>query len=133
MSVNRIKNIENDELVQPKAKSNVGRTISELLNGNILVKDFFLRNIPFMLFLFFMSIFYVAYGYQAEKVVRNIFKAEAQLKELKSEYLTNKSELMVRSNQSQVANSLITKGLYESRTPPKKIEVSKSEYKKQTY
>ncbi|MGY6562222.1 MAG: FtsL-like putative cell division protein [Luteibaculaceae bacterium] len=118
---------------QQGKKGRVSQAFSDLLNGNILVKDFFLNNLPFVLFLFSLGIGYVAYGYHAEKTVRDLYKAEAHLKELKSEYLTNKSELMVRSNQSEVAASLINSGLYESRTPPKKIVVSKKEYKKQSY
>jgi hypothetical protein len=131
MAFNRV--INKKEKTESGKKSRIGKTFSDLLNGNILVKDFFVKNLPFVLFLFGLGIAYVSYGYHAEKTVKDLFKAEAELKELKSEYLTSKSELMVKSNQSQVAFSLFEAGLTESRTPPRKIVVSKKEYKAQTY
>ena len=46
-----------------------------------------------------------------------------QLKELKSEFITVRSELMFVSKQSEVAKAVSMKGLYESVVPPKKIIV----------
>jgi len=50
-----------------------------------------------------------------------------ELNELKSEYITTKSELMYNSKQSQVAATVESMGMYESIEPPKKIVLLKKE------
>ena len=45
-----------------------------------------------------------------------------ELNELRSEYITVKSSLMKKSNQSEVAKELETEGIKELRTPPNIIE-----------
>ena len=52
----------------------------------------------------------------------NIFSPN-QLKELRSEYISTKSDLMFASKQSQVAKATEALGLKESIVPPFKIEV----------
>jgi hypothetical protein len=66
---------------------------------------------------------YIANGYYAEKSVREISRINTELKELKSEYIISKSELMFMSNQSEVAHAVAPFGLKESTVPPKKIVV----------
>ena len=63
----------------------------------------------------------MANGYYAEQTVRKINKVTNELKELKSEYITSKSELMFISKQSEVAKLSVKLGIKESVTPPKKI------------
>ena len=68
---------------------------------------------------------YIANGYFAESAIRSIDRTGNQLKELRSEYITTKSDLMYESKQSQVAKALAEKelGLKESVLPPEKIVV----------
>ena len=70
-----------------------------------------------------MGLGYIANGYYAEKSVREISRINTEIKELKSEFITAKSELMFMSNQSEVARAVIPFGLKESTVPPKKIVV----------
>jgi len=98
-----------------------------ILTGNFLSRDKVVESLPFLFFLSFLGICYIANGYQAEKVIRQLFNTNNSLKELRSEYITTKSDLMVISKQSQVANSVATIGLKELTSPPKKIIISESE------
>lgn len=95
-----------------------------LMDGSFLSRDASLKNVPFALFLAVVAGFYIANAYNAERTVRQTDRISKELKEYQSEYITLKSELMFRSNQSQVAAQVSTLGLKESKEPPFKIFAS---------
>lgn len=108
----------------PKNRGNkVARSFLNIFSGNFLSKDNVIHQLPFILFLTLIGLGYIANGYYAEKSVREISRTTSELKELKSEYITTKSELMFMSNQSEVARASAPFGLKESTVPPKKIVV----------
>ena len=76
------------------------------------------KNIPFFLFLTVLAVFYIYNGHNADKTARDINKANNDLKELKYEYKTLKSEVMFRSKQSELARAVEPVGLKEIVTPP---------------
>ena len=98
-----------------------------LVTGSFLSKEKVIESLPFLFFLTFLGICYIANGYQAEKVIRQLYKTSNVLKELRSEYITTKSDLMIISRQSQVASATAEMGLRELTSPPKKIVLSKTE------
>jgi len=108
----------------PKNRGNkIARSFLNIFSGNFLSKDNVIHQLPFIIFLTLIALGYIANGYYAEKSVREISRINTELKELKSEYITTKSELMFMSNQSEVASASAPLGLKESTTPPKKIVV----------
>lgn len=111
---------------KPVKYNKIVRSALNLFSGNFLSKDYVILQIPFILFLTMFGLIYIANGYYAEKSIREISRITSELKELKSEFITNKSELMFMSNQSQVAHAAATLGLKESVTPPKKIIVQEN-------
>ncbi len=125
--MNRFKEVSQKEQSlekkMPSGKSNnkIARSLLNIFSGNFLSKDSVLEQLPFVLFLTFVGLGYIANGYYAEKSVREISHINDEIKELKSEYITSKSELMFMSNQSEVARVSASLGLKESVTPPKKI------------
>lgn len=116
--------IANDNV---KATSGVFKLLGDILTGRILIRESVLKLMPFMLFLLFWAIIYISNGYYAEDTVRALNKINNELKELSSEYISTKSELMFRSKQSEVARALEPYGIKESVTPPKKIIESKND------
>ena len=108
---------------RPAKPNKIARSVLNVFSGNFLSKDYVIIQLPFILFLTVIGLGYIANGYYAEKSVREISRINSQLKELKSEFIINKSELMFMSNQSQVAHAAASLGLKESVTPPKKIVV----------
>jgi len=98
-------------------------SVRDLISGAILTRAAVLRQLPFILFLFFMAIVYITNRYHAEKITRKTIELQEDLNELRAHYTSTASELMFLSRQSQVLrlveeNNL---GLKESRVPPKKI------------
>ena len=108
----------------PKKQGNkVARSVLNIFSGSFLSKDYVILQLPFILFLTLIGIGYIANGFYAETAVRKISNLNSKLKELKSEFITTKSELMFMSNQSEVARAAAPFGLKESTVPPKKIVV----------
>lgn len=128
MAENKFK-IEEEKIHEPRevVKKNPSVGIKEIMSGNFLSKESALHYLPFVLFITFLGICYIANGYQAEKIIRKIYKTTTELKEMRSEYISTKSELMYLSKQSEVARATADIGLKELTSPPNKIMVSKEE------
>lgn len=122
------KKVEDKEKV-PEEKSKKGKSFAKplinIISGNIFTKEEVVKHLPYVLFLAFIALLYIANGYYAEDTVRELNKAGTELKELRSEFITTKSDLMYISKQSEVAKMAEKKnlGLKESLVPPKKIVV----------
>lgn len=125
------KNTKIEKEVKQETVRSRAPQIFEVINGNFLSKDNIQKHIPFILFLFAVSLVYIANGYMAENTVRKINARNNELKELRSEYISTKSELMYHSKQSGLVDIIQSKnlGLKESFVPPKKITVTEKELK----
>jgi hypothetical protein len=112
---------------KPATNQPAARNVMRFLDGSFMTKENVVDMLPFLLFVSLIGIIYIGNRYYSEK---NVFKMNAisnELKELRSEYITTKSELMFKSKQSEVARSVAETGLKESVVPPKKIVVTKEE------
>lgn len=98
-----------------------------LMKGEYLSQQTAVSWLPYFLFLGVIAMFYITNRHFAERNVREIDKANKELKELRWEYMTNKAELMFLSKQTEVAERAQKLGLKESTEPPKKIVVKKNE------
>ncbi len=79
-------------------------------------------NFTFVLFLGFLAIVYIANAHFSETGVRRIQQLQKEIKELKWEYTSIKSETMYKSLQSQMDASLESSGLSLDPEGPKIIE-----------
>jgi len=84
-----------------------------LLNYQSIVKQ-----VPFFLFLTLLAVLYIYNGHNADKTIRSINKTTREVKELQYEYKTVKSEVMFRSQQSQLAKAVAPLGLKELTETP---------------
>jgi hypothetical protein len=98
--------------------------IKELIDGTFLVRENMLRQLPFLLFLTFLGVVYIANRFHAEHMVREINDLKTEVGNLRSEQITITSELMNISRPSEVAALVQSKGLNlkESVEPPKKLK-----------
>lgn len=88
-----------------------------------LSKESAVNIMPFLFFLTVLGMLYIANKHYSEKNIRQIEKINKELKELKWEHLTAKSELVSKSKQSEVAKMTKLFGLNEAVVPPIKIAV----------
>ncbi|HZF99775.1 MAG TPA: FtsL-like putative cell division protein [Chitinophagales bacterium] len=82
-----------------------------------------IRHMPFILFIALLALLYIWNNHYAVKSVRIINKNEKEIKQLKWEYLTSKSELEGKSKQSEVARLVEPHNIKELKAPPVKIYV----------
>ncbi len=80
-----------------------------------------LENLPFVLFLGFLAIIYIANAHYAEGQVREIQETKREVRELKREYNSQKAELMRNSRHSVVEKNVKDMGLHIIREKPIKI------------
>ncbi len=130
--MNRIKEPIAPEIVaekqKPSAQNKRARKFIKVLNVfGYLDKKAILNIMPFMFFLTGLAVIYIANSFIAERTIRDIDKTQKEIKEMRSEYISAKTELMVKSKQTEVAASLAPFGIKESTVAPKKIVVRKVE------
>jgi len=82
-------------------------------------------NMNFFLFLSMLAVLYIANGHTADKTIRNINKTQNELKELQYEYKTLKSEVMFKSEESQVLKAAEPLGLKISNETPQRLKLEK--------
>jgi hypothetical protein len=129
MSENRLKEkdteaAEVEEVRQPerRRKSRSSRNFVRLVNiFGWFDRDQLARNMPFILYVTFLVLCYIANSYYSESIIRDIDKTKAELKEKSSEFIILRSELMYSSKQSEVATAVSAYQLHESMEPPKKL------------
>ncbi len=112
-----------EEPVESKSSKKGG--VKGVVDGSFLANDSVVKQLPYVLFMAFLAVVYIANRYHAEKIVGESMRLERELKELRSEKIAIQAELMFISKQSEVAVLVKEKGLglEESFEPPKKIIV----------
>jgi len=112
--------------VKPAKENKVVRSVANVFSGNFLSKEKTLKNLPFIFFLSFLSICYIANGYYADDQVRKLNRLTNEIKELRTQYTVVKDSLVIKSKQTEEAKALVKQqtGIKESVVPPKKILVS---------
>lgn len=105
------------------SKMNVGRSVSGFLDGKFFSRENLSKQIPFIIYMTFLGVLYIANSYNAEKTIIEIGKTKKQIAELRFEYITTKSDLMFHSKQSEVALKLVNSGIKESLVPPVKLYI----------
>jgi hypothetical protein len=101
----------------PENKTNPKNPLRGLLNYEWIVK-----NIGFFLFLSVLAVLYIANGHMADKTIRRINAINNELKELQFKYKTLKSELMYKTEESQIVQLVEPMGLKISKDMPERIK-----------
>lgn len=78
---------------------------------------------PFLLFLLLLAFLHIANNHYADQIVRNISKAEKDLKAYRWEYLTVSSKLTKATRQSELAKRMKENGVEELRQVPKVLTI----------
>jgi hypothetical protein len=107
----------------PKLNGHLTKTAKGILAGDFL-SDRSFRYFPFLLFLAFIASIYIANNYLAENKVRKANEMRDDLKEMRYEYITGKSQLMEASKQSKISRSLKNIGIIENTEPVKSLKIN---------
>lgn len=104
-------------------KGGLAKSLSTVFGGNFLGNPGIIKQLPFIFFLSFIALFYIANGYWADDKIRQMNKLTNELKELRSEQVSIQSGLESVTNEVHVAEKAKSIGLEESRIPPMKIVI----------
>ncbi len=118
---------EQEELEIPKEPVKEGSATAffrKLFVEGVVTKESATGMFPFIVFLCFLVMIYIANSHYTIKNIRSIDKLSKEIKELSSEYKTLKADLMFKSKMTEVAKKVDTLGLKELIEPPKKIVIS---------
>lgn len=107
---------------KPGKKGVLAKGLSKIFGGSFLSDDRTVQHVPFVLFLGLIAILYIANGYYADDKIREENKTKNEIKELRTQYISSKSDLMFESKQSQVAKAVLPLGLKEPVVAPMIIE-----------
>ena len=108
--------------VKPAKKSHKGRKrVQEVLGGDYLSKSTVVNNVPFLIYLAILAMFYIANTYNTERMYKQIETTKTELKELRYQYITARSSLMFESKLSELNKRTQALGLRETVIPPFKI------------
>ena len=105
---------------------NFFRNIFHVIGGKVLAEEGVLKYIPFLFFMAFLGLLYIANIYYAERTVSSIDSIKNELKELRYEHISTKSELMTISTQTEVSRRLEGTGLKPTLIPPAKLVIEKA-------
>lgn len=119
---------EMQDAVEEKASA-IEEFVQRLLSGGKMSSVTVVNSIPFLLFIAFLGIVYIANRHHAENTVRKISALNKEVKVLSWEFKTLKAELMLKSTKSEILAQMDSTGLKELVVPPRKI-VIKTDQKK---
>jgi hypothetical protein len=103
--------------------------IYDILKARFLIKEDALKNWRFIVFLILLAIIMIANTNRFEQKVFRIAELSNEVKELRSEFVDRRSELMKLKMESTVSEKMEAKQIYPASVPPKKIKVKKEEDK----
>ncbi len=103
--------------------------VYNLLKARFLIDDDAIKNWRFIVFVIVLAIIMIANTQRYEQKVFRIAELTNQVKELRSEFVDRRSELMKLKMESTVADKMIEKQIFPSTVPAVKIKVKKEEEK----
>lgn len=134
---NRFRNeiIEDEDLTSPpeipaqEPQAELPRNFFTILfTQGVVSKEAATEMLPFIVFMAFLGMVYIGNRHFAENNIRDIDKLKKDVLELSADYKMLKSELMLKSTKTELAELVDTLGLVEPVEPPKKIVVAANEY-----
>jgi len=99
------------------------KTLKDYTAVGSLSADWILGNFPFVLFLSFLTILYIANAHYAEKQMRLTQEYQKEVDNLKRQHQSLESSVNHDSKFSKVAESVYDLGLKTTARKPKKIQI----------
>lgn len=99
----------------------------DILKGKFLVSNDAFKNWRFILFCTLLAIIMIASSHSAERKVHQIARLNDEVRELRSEFVDGRSNLMRLKMESTITRKMAEKGISPSATPPTKLVIRKNE------
>jgi len=99
--------------------------VYDILKARFLIEDDAIKSWRFIVFLIILAIVMIANTQRFEQKIFKIAELNNQVKELRSEFVDRRSELMKLKMESTVSEKMAVKQIFPSTVPPTKIKVKK--------
>lgn len=99
----------------------------QVLNGDILTRDFVLNNLTFIFFFLFLLLLVVGKGYYGKQLTKDIETLQTDVNARTAEYIENKARLEEMTTRYRLVEALEGRGLKESLKPAKVIRIKPKE------
>jgi hypothetical protein len=121
------------EVIRPVKKSGkMTKGLHDVIGGDLLSNQAVLSNLPYLVFLAILAMFYIGNTYYSEKTFKQIEKITNELKELRYQSITAKSKVLGLCKQTEIAKKVERMGITGTISPPYKIFFSRAVLKKET-
>ncbi len=100
------------------------KSIYEILKGDFLVSNDSFKNWRFILFMVMLMMLMIASSHSSDKKVMEIAKLSKKNKELRAEFVDNRSISMKLKLESTIRNKVLDLELKPSEKPPQVIKVT---------
>ncbi|MDH4471789.1 MAG: FtsL-like putative cell division protein [Fluviicola sp.] len=101
--------------------------IVQVLNGDILTRDFVLNNLTYIFFFLFLLLLVVSKGYYGKQLTKDIETLQTEVNANTAEYIENKAKLEELTTRYRLVEILERRGLKESLKPAKVIRIKRPE------
>ena len=105
------------------------RGVYSFLKARYLVNEDATKNWRFIVFLIVLSILMIANEHRYDEKIYRIAELTNEVKELRSEFVDKRSELMKLKMESTVSQKMISRNIFPASIPPQKITVEKPKEK----
>lgn len=95
----------------------------QVLNGDILTRDFVLNNLTFIFFILFLLLLVVGKGYYGKQLTKDIDALQTEVNASTAEYIENKAKLEELTTRYRLVEALEHRGLKEAVKPAKVIRL----------
>jgi Tfp pilus assembly protein PilO len=99
--------------------------VYSILKARFLVNEDATKNWRFIVFLIVLAILMIANEHRYDEKIFKITELANEVKELRSEFVDKRSELMKLKMESTVSEKMKERKIFPSSVPPQKIEVIK--------
>ena len=103
--------------------------VYSILKARFLVDEDATKNWRFIVFIIILAILMIANTNHFEQKIFRITALTNEVKELRSEFVDDRSELMKLKMESTVSAKMEERNIFPSSVPPKKITIKKQEEK----
>ncbi len=129
----KAKEVKRPKAAAKKAAKKSGEKVSrpnlliQVLNGEILTRDFVVNNLTFIFFILFLLMLMVAKGYYGKQLQKDITTLQTEVDAQTAEYIENKAKLEELTTRYRLKRVLEKRGLRESVNPVKVIRIKKKD------
>ncbi|MDO7613368.1 MAG: hypothetical protein MUQ75_03950 [Crocinitomicaceae bacterium] len=110
---------------KPVGQGKKASALTQILNGEFLTKSFVLNNLPYIFFILFLLMVFVAKGYYVKQLNDDIKMNQTELNQNAADFIDQKTQLEDETKRYKLLERLKERGLKESLNATKVIRVKK--------